>query len=510
MGKFIRLLSASILLPAFLFARQSSDAAPAPVDGTSGTSIAVSTYHYGIERTGWNYNEQVLNASSFPSTFGVLKTVTLDDQVDAQPLLVPGLHIAGGVHDVLYVVTEHNSVYAIDANSGAVLLQRNLGSPVPPLFGCTNNPPHVGIMSTPVIDLTKREIILIAYVNGATPSYRLHALNLTTLADAVTPVTVAATKTLTDGTTFEFNAANQRQRPGLLEMNSVIYAGFGSFCDYNASVSRGWVLGWSVAGTKLAPLASAKLNDTQATSPTDWFLSSVWMSGFGIAGDGNHVFFTTANSDCDVFAQPVRCASKSTYDGVTDIQESIVGMDPDLGSQGGIFTPNNVQELDSGDLDLSAGGVMLIPNTGIGYNLATAAGKDGRLFLIDRDSMSTALDVKQLPNGCWCGPSYFLGSDGIGRIVTSAGATLQTWRIQTSPGPHLVHSTCFLKISEELNPLHWFQALGQRIGRGPFFEVIYVRSVASTFVLETNPNVASTSQPRTEQVIATGVARKVD
>jgi outer membrane protein assembly factor BamB len=349
---------------------------------------------------------------------------------------VPGQHIAGHGHDVLYVVTENNSVYALDAHTGAVLLQRNLGPAVPPLFGC-NSATHIGINSTPVVDLQRGEIIVIAYVNGATPSYQLHALSLTTLLDTIPSITVAATKTLTDGTTFAFNAVNQRQRPGLLEQNSVIYAGFGSFCDYNASVSRGWVMGWRVDHDRFVPLENAKLTDTQATTPFNWFLSSVWMSGFGLAGDNAHVYFTTGNSDCDVFRNPAKCPPKSTYDGVTDIQESAVSMNLHLAQQDGIFTPSNVLELDGGDLDLSAGGIMVIPNAGIGFNLAAVAGKDGRLFLLDRDNMSKALDVQQLPTGCWCGPSYFLGADGIGRIVTSAGA-LQTWQIQTAPGPHLV------------------------------------------------------------------------
>ena len=82
---------------------------------------AVPTYHYDTQRTGWNANETTLTATSFPSTFGLLHTVALDDQVDAQPLLVPGLTIAGGTHDVVYVVTESNTVYAIDASSGAIL-----------------------------------------------------------------------------------------------------------------------------------------------------------------------------------------------------------------------------------------------------------------------------------------------------------------------------------------------------------------------------------------------------
>jgi hypothetical protein len=411
-------------------------------------SIAVTTYHYDNLRTGWNRNEKQLDAATFPSTFGVLQAVVLDDQVDAQPLLVPAQQIAGGVHDVLYVVTENNSVYAIDANSGVILVQRNLGAPVPTPLGCGNNAPNVGITSTPVIDLQRGEIFLIAYINGATPSYQLHALNLTTLADSIPPATVAATQSLTDGTKFVFNATYQRQRPALLEMNGVIYAGFGSFCDFSASKSRGWLLGWR-AGT-LTPLVHAELNDSQATSPTSFFLSSVWMSGFGVAGARGHVIFATGNSDCNFYLSPEFCPSSSTYDGVTNIQESVISMQPNLALREGVFTPSNVFQMDIDDADLGAAGVMLVPTQPNSWNLATIVSKDGRLWLLDQDNLATALDMHQLAQGCWCGPSYFHGSDGIGRIVSSAGAALQTWKIQTLPAPALVpEATAAVQQSEQ-------------------------------------------------------------
>ena len=103
---------------------------------------------------------------------------------------MPNEQVAGGSHDVVYVATEGNTVYALDATTGAVLVQRNLGPPVPMPLGCTNNGPNVGINSTPVIDLRRQRLYLIAYVSGAAPQYQLHALNLQTLADAVSPITV--------------------------------------------------------------------------------------------------------------------------------------------------------------------------------------------------------------------------------------------------------------------------------------------------------------------------------
>jgi hypothetical protein len=119
--------------------------------------LAVTTYHYDTLRTGWNSNETTLTPQYVnATTFGILKTVTLDDQVDAQPLIVPSQTIAGSTHDVVYVATESNTIYAIDASRGAKLFARNLGSPVPAPFGCGNNGPDVGITSTPDIDLTSQ------------------------------------------------------------------------------------------------------------------------------------------------------------------------------------------------------------------------------------------------------------------------------------------------------------------------------------------------------------------
>jgi PQQ enzyme repeat len=402
----------------------------------SASGRSVTTYHYDVMRTGWNNQETTLSAAAFPAKFGVLATVALDDQVDAQPLLVPGETIAGAVHDVVYVATANNTVYALDAVSGAVLVQRNLGPPVQTPLGCTNNAPNVGITSTPVIDTGRDRIYVMAYVNvNGTPQYQLHALNLLTLADSGRPVTVAASHTLTDGSVFTFNATYQRQRPALLELNGAIYAGFGSFCDFQASKSRGWVLGWNTH--KLQPLAGNQLNDTQATSPTSFFLSSVWMSGYGLASNGSTIFFSTGNSDCNWHLSPETCPPKTTEDGVTNIQESVIQLGPDLTTRAGVFTPANVLQMDQQDDDLGAAGVLVLPPQPSGPGLAAIVYKDGRFFLLNQSNMPTWLDRPQLATGCWCGPSYYQGPDGVGRIITSAG-TLQTWQVALSPAPHLV------------------------------------------------------------------------
>ncbi len=210
---------------------------------------SVTTYHYDNYRTGWNRNEAALTPANVGTkTFGLLQKVTLDDQVDAQPLVVPGVLITAGnyqgTHDVVYVVTENDTVYAIDVHTGTVLLNPNFGKPVRNPLGCTNNAPNVGITSTPVIDPSSNTLYVMIYTQAQSgPTYTLHALDLGSLTDKVTPQVVTASHTLTDGTTFTFNATYQRQRPALLFANGSIYAGFGSFCDFAANVSRGWTSG---------------------------------------------------------------------------------------------------------------------------------------------------------------------------------------------------------------------------------------------------------------------------
>jgi hypothetical protein len=404
---------------------------------------SITTYHYNNKRTGWNHKETVLTPANVrKTTFGRLQKVTLDDQVDAQPLVVPGTVITAGnyhgTHDVVYVATENNSIYAIDVHSGTVLLSPNFGTPVSLPLGCKNNP-KVGINSTPVIDPSSNTLYVIIYTQDPTgPAYRLHALDLGSLTDKVTPQLVTASHTLTDGSTFNFNATYQRQRPGLLLANGSIYAGFGSFCDRPANLSRGWLLGWT-AGS-LVPFPSNRLNNQQATSPNSFFLSSIWMSGYGLAtDDAGNILFVTGNSD----------PSGSTYDGVTNIQESVVKVSSTLTSVLDLFTPSNQGALDVGDFDFGSGGVLVLPDQpGSTPHLAVAAGKAGTLFLMNEDNLGGYSPKKNNVLGsyavgnCWCGESYFVDpSDGLARVVTSGGGTVRVWKVQTSPTVALTETT---------------------------------------------------------------------
>src|SRR5262249_43381441 len=153
-------------------------------------AAAITTYHYDNARTGWNKVETILTPANV-GNLRLLTTVALDGQVDAQPLLVSGVTIGGGRHDVLYVATENDTIYAISAATGAILLQQHLGRPVPQsaLPGrCNNNSAVVGINSTPVIDRASNTLHVMVYsYEHNTPVYRLHALKLGTLHDKVTP-----------------------------------------------------------------------------------------------------------------------------------------------------------------------------------------------------------------------------------------------------------------------------------------------------------------------------------
>ncbi len=399
--------------------------------------VDVTTYHYDDLRTGWDNAESSLKYSNVSNgKFGLLQTVALDDQVDAQPLVVRSQKAdagkARGKHDTVYVATESNTVYAIDASTGEVLFSRNLGTPVHMPLGCNNNGPNVGIDSTPVIDLASNAMYVVAYTMvSSVPTYTVHELSLSNLTDMVTPVVITATHKLSDGSSYSFNATYERQRPALLESNGNIYAGFGSFCDFGASISRGWLLGWQ-AGS-LAPLAANRLNDSLAGP--NFLLSAIWMSGYGVSADpSGNIYFVTGNSQ------------SGTYDGNNDVQESVVKVSNDLTQLLSIFTPSNVNQLDSDDTDFGAGGALLLPTqTSSATPLAAAAGKNGTMFVMNQNSLGgynsnyNNVLAQQSIGGCWCGPSYFgAGSDSMPRIVASGGNAVTVWKVKQTHGVKLM------------------------------------------------------------------------
>ncbi len=415
------------------------------VSAASAGPINVTTYHYDNYRTGWNQIEPGLTPSNVSSpSFRLRSSTVLDDQVDAQPLILGSQKVAGhgGRREVAYVATESNTVYAIDANTGHVLLSKNFGTPVPftSLPGsCNNNGPNIGINSTPVIDPSTNTLYVVTDTyESSNPVYRIHALDPETLNDKVTPVVVSASGVLSDGSTYNFNAFASRLRAGLLIANGNVYAGFASYCDIAADQSRGWVLGWNL--NTLTPLAGNQLNNKLAHSTDDFFLTSVWMSGYGLAASvAGDVYFVTGNSDY----------SGDSYNRVKNIAESVVQLSGDLTTVKSLYTPEGDegwQVLDEEDADFGSGGVMLLPpQTGTATNIAVAAGKVGIMYVLNADDLNNG----KLKGGraystanvgsCWCGPSYYKGSDGFGRVVSSGNNTVGVWRVDaTGARPKLI------------------------------------------------------------------------
>ena len=278
-------------------------------------------------------------------TFGKLFSVSVDADVYAQPLYMAGVSIKGGTHNVVYVFTENDSVYAIDADTGAILKQVNLiaagGSIVngPNDLGCSDLIPSIGITGTPVIDPATGTIYLVAVskVNGKIVQY-LHAIDTVTLADkfggpVLIQATVAGTASDGTGSTVSFVAAEERQRAALLLDDGHVIIGWGSYCDQ--SPFHGWLI--SYAASTLAQ--EAVFN----TSP-DGHEGGIWMSGDGMAADANgNIFFTTGNGD---------------WNGVTDWGDSIMQLGLPSGGSFPVrdyFTPWDQSTFYAQDLDVGAG-----------------------------------------------------------------------------------------------------------------------------------------------------------
>jgi hypothetical protein len=407
----------------------------------------VLTYHGDTLRTGWFSSETQLTVSNVNAkSFGLLRTVVVDGRVDAEPLYVSQLTIPGkGARNVVFVVTENDSLYRIDADKGTIIGHRKLGSPVPYQYKNYDDNvfPVMGILGTPVIDLSAGVIYLVADTyNGKVDFFRLHAISITTLKDVVPPALVRISARLEDGSTWAFNPKYHLQRPGLLEANGSIYVAFGSTGDTQPDQSRGNIAAYDA--TTLAFLGS-DVTDTLVNNTNPYYLSSIWQSGYAVAADSNgDIYFSTGNSN----------PSAPSYSASFNRPDSVVHLSGDLTTLLDSFTPSNYFQLDQYDVDLGSGGAMLLPDQpGSTPHLAIAGGKDGRAFLLNRDNLGGYTqggpdNVLQtvLQGGCWCGPAYFVGSDGNPYILTGGGNGITSWQLQlpalqlaqsstTGPGP---------------------------------------------------------------------------
>lgn len=400
----------------------------------------VLTYHGDNLRTGWFSSESQLTASNVNSqSFGLLQTVVLDGRVDAEPLVVLQQTIKNqGVHDVVYVATENDSVYAIDANDGTILWRRSLGTPVPYQYKNYDDNvfPVMGILGTPVIDLNIGAIYVVADTyNGKTDSFHLHALSLSTGKDLLKAVTIHFSEQLQNGKTWTLNPRYHLQRPGLLEANGSIYVAFGSNGDTQPNKSRGTIVRYDAATlTQLNGQITNKLHRSTA-----YYLSSIWQSGYGPTSDQNgDVYFSTGNSD----------PNRPSYSKLFNRPDSMVHLSGDLTTLLDSFTTYNYFQLDQGDVDMGSGGMLLLPDqSGSFPHLSVAGGKDGRAFLLNRDNLggyhSGGDKVLQTINmgSCWCGPAYFTGSDGVPRVLTGGSNGVTSWQLQTTPTTQLVQES---------------------------------------------------------------------
>jgi len=379
--------------------------------------VNVTTYHNDNARTGQNTQEAILTPANVNSgQFGKLFSVSVDGWVYAQPLYLSNVTISGGTHNVLYVATEHDSLYAIDADSGTIYWQISLipsgGSTVNSStdLGCGDLVPEVGITGTPVIDPTTGTIYLVAKskVNGSLVQY-LHAIDVGTSAEkfggpVLIQATVPGTASDGNGTTVSFNPHFENQRAGLLLENGHVVIGWSSHCDI--SPWHGWIMSYS---------ASTLAQEAAFNTSADGSANGVWMSGGGLAADANgNIFFATGNG---------------TWNGTTDYGDSIVKLGPPSGGSFPVldyFTPYNQSSLAGGDTDVASGGLVLLPNLSSGQQLLTHMGKEGKMYVIDRNNMgkycvndnppcngSDPNIVQEIPgatDGVWGTPAYWNGS----------------------------------------------------------------------------------------------------
>jgi hypothetical protein len=405
----------------------------------SGTPIDVLTYHYDTLRTGWNQSETDLNPASVASPgFGHLKTLKVDGNVFAQPLMVSNFSMPDGtVHNVLVVATGHNSVYAFDAQNYALLWQVNLGqSQSTNDVGCGDVKPEYGISSTPVIvraGPNAATLYVVAATEPAAFSFhtQIHALDLGTGADITPPVEIAPSATISGGGAIGFDPQNQWNRASLAYANGSIFVGIGSHCDNNAGAISGWLLRYN-ANLKLLHA----FNTIEVSQGYE--LASIWMTGFAPAIDGTgHVFVVTGNGAFSRKPLP------------RDFGESVLKLSPNLMTVKTTFTPAAYLQLNDHDTDFGSGGVMLLPTVDgqTAPPLAVAIGKDAVLYLLDQDKLGSlrkndtgALQAQRLGssgNGVWGGPAYYGPPSGGLVYVQINGDVLRAFSVSTAASPAL-------------------------------------------------------------------------
>jgi len=407
----------------------------------------VLTFHNDRLRSGQYLSETILTPSNVNSnTFGKLFQVTLDGKVDAQPLYVGGVVIPNqGVHNVLIVATENDSLYALDADTSMQLWKKSLladGETPSDNRGCSQVTPQIGITSTPVIALksgtTTGAIFAVAMSKDSTGRYhhRLHKLGLAAgnpLAPAV-EITGKYPGTGEDshgGFAF-FDPKQYKERSGLLLLNGIVYLTWGSHCDFQPYT--GWVMGYDAETLTQTNIINVTPNGAEG---------AIWGSGGGLAADvhGN-IYFLDGNGTFDTTLDGQGFPINGDY-GNAFVKLSTAGGKLSVTDY---FTMHNTTDESNADVDFGSGAAMLLPNMtdadGQIRHLAIGAGKDGNIYLVDRDNMGKFNPNNDnaiyqelgnaLPNGAWSVPAsyqnwvYFGAQNGPLRAFQFSQARLGT------------------------------------------------------------------------------------
>jgi hypothetical protein len=395
------------------------------------TPTDVTTYKNDVSRSGLNPTETRLTTSNVnSSSFGLLHNLPVDGKVDAQPLYLSQLSIAGAAHNVVFAATEHGSVYAFDANSGAVLWQVSLlkaGETTSGTLGCNQVVPEIGVTATPVIDRSAGAhgtIFIVAMSLDASSTYhqRLHALDVTTGAELLGGPTEIGASVPAAGGSNVFNPTQYEERAALLLLNGSIYLSFTSHCD--APPYSGWIM--TYAESTLAQTAVLNVGQNSETGP------AIWMAGGGPAADAaGNVYLLTANGGFET------TLSAAGFPNLGDFGNSFLK----IANSGGAlavadyFAVTDTVAASAADRDLGSGGAMVLPDltdsAGAVHHLVVGAGKDGNIYVVNRDSMGkfspTANNIYQqltgaVGGGIFSTPAYFNNTVYYGDVGQSVKA----------------------------------------------------------------------------------------
>jgi len=357
---------------------------------TAASSVDMLTYHNNNARTGANLAETTLTPANVnAATFGKVNFFSVDGKVDAQPLYWWQLSIPNqGIHNVLYVATEHDSVYAFDADSGAILWHKSMlgtGETTSDDRNCDQVVPEIGITATPVIDHTKGAHGAIYVVdmskNGTGYFQRLHALDVATGTELFGgPTDIQAsypgTGASSSGGNVIFDPKQYKERPGLLLLGGIVYTMWASHCDIQPYT--GWIIGFDASTLTRTRVLNLTPNGGEG---------AIWMSDTAAAADGSgNIFLLNGNGTFDPSLDTNRFPS------LQDFGNCFLKLSTSSGlAVADYFTMSNTATESGSDTDLGSGGAIVLPDLtdggGLIKHLALGAGKDAHIYVVDRDDL---------------------------------------------------------------------------------------------------------------------------